>query len=896
MRQQLITVILAVAFTSTCFAGAQATGRIEGHVYDMQGTPLIGATVMVVGTSFGAMTGTDGSYSISNLTAGSYDVIARMVGMGDAQITGIVVTPGGTTTCDFGSTLPHQVINTGSATEPERAHLDEEPFSGRLQGVIGDSTVIDLPLEHTNVSISVAGNLQRAVVQQVYGNPYAEPIEAVYTFPLPDNGAVDRMSMYIGDRQIVGRIYESDAARAIYEEAVQEGRTASLFEQQRPNIFTQSIGNILPGDSITVEISYVATVPYDDGRYVLTFPMVVGPRFIPGQPSGRTGTGYSPDTDAVPDASLITPRILPEGARSGYDINLSVNIDAGFRMGQVRSLNHNIDEHRVSPEVMDVSLVNEGEIPNRDFVLTYTSTSDAIQPAFLTTNGELGGHFLLILQPDLDVDPEEVVPKELFFVVDCSGSMNGRPIEAAKEAVRQFVRGMNPFDSFQIIRFSESASGMSDHPLENTGENIERGVEYINGLSGGGGTMMIEGIRAATGYPADPDRMRFVIFLTDGYIGNESQILSELRDDLGDNIRLFSVGIGSSSNRYLIESLAEEGRGMAFYIGVNEDPIVAVNSIYERINNPYLVNVEIDWGPLEVFDVIPSYIPDLYTGQPVVVTGRYSQPGSGVVTLSGFSGRDRWIERLRVLLPERETAKDVIATLWARRRIHEYTRESYTNRGNPSYSQELIDSITDTALRYGIVSDYTSFVAVSEEVRNIDGVPTTVEVPVNMPEGVSYETHQGVYATVPGGLRPVSVGATIVTITDQRAMMTLPPTGASPVSPLIRSNLRVESLLVPPGYDSLQVASAFASLMTQVETEYSDLIDQLDDVTPVPRGKISVFVGYFESGSVEFIRISENATGSDELAEILKAVFRGARIPSVRAGRGTVEIVISFEG
>jgi Ca-activated chloride channel family protein len=605
--------------------------------------------------------------------------------------------------------------------------------------VIGEEGEIgNLPLEHTSVAIEVSGNLQRATVRQVYGNPHDEPIEAVYVFPLPQDGAVDRMDMWIGDRLIHGEIHERDLARRIYEDALESGQTASLLEQERPNIFTQSVGNILPGDSITVEISYVAPVDYDDGYCSLVFPMVVGPRFIPGEATGSGSRGWADPTDQVPDADRITPPVVPEGTRAGYDIDLAVLLRPGVPVGDVESVNHEVSESRHTDRVVGVKLADRREIPNRDFVLRWRTAGDSIETGVLAHNGRLGGHFMMILQPDLDVDVSEITPKEMFFVVDCSGSMSGQPMEVAKETVRQFVSGMNPDDSFQIIRFSESASGMAPRPLENTSSNVSRGISYINSLRGGGGTMMIEGIRASVGYPEDEERMRYVIFLTDGYIGNEAQILGELQTTLGERTRLFSIGVGSSPNRYLIEGLAEEGRGHAYYVALSEDPSDAVGAIYEKINDPYLVGIDIDWNGLDVEDVYPQRIPDLYAGAPLVVTGRYGDAGSGEVTVSGTIAGRPWSQTVEVDLPAGEDDHDVIQTLWARKRIHELNRMMYNASGEQTES--LVERITDTALDYQIMSRYTSFVAVSEEVRvDGEGRPTTVEVPVNMPQGVSYE-------------------------------------------------------------------------------------------------------------------------------------------------------------
>lgn len=776
----------------------------------------------------------------------------------------------------------------------------------RLQAVGENGVVVDLPLEHTSVDIAVTGNLQRAVVRQIYGNPFEEPIEAVYVFPLPDDGAVDRMNMCIGDRLVVGRIYERDAARVIYEEAVSSGQTASLLEQERPNIFTQSVGNILPGDSITIEISYVATVGYDDGRYELSFPMVVGPRFIPGEPTGHSGTGRAFDTIQVPDAGRITPHVVPEGMRTGYDIDLSVTMNTGFPVGRIRSLNHAISEKR-SGNTIRINLIGKNEIPNRDFVLTYGSGSDRIEAGLMTTNGDLGGHFMLILQPEVDVADDDIMPKEMFFVVDCSGSMSGQPMEVAKETVRQFVRGMNPGDSFQIIRFSENASGMSDHPLENTPANVATGISYINSLSGEGGTMMIEGVRAAVGYPEDPDRMRFVIFLTDGYIGNEAEILGELRSTLGGNTRLFSVGVGSGPNRYLIEGLAEEGRGASCYVGLNEDPESAVSAIYEKLNNPYLVGIDIDWGGLKVTEAYPAEVPDLFAGQPLVVTGRYTAPGRDNVTITGSIGGREWSRTISVELPSAEEGNDVIATLWARRKIHDLSRLLYDRYGRERYDQEIVDAITDVALDYRIMSEYTSFVAVSEEVRTVDGRPVTVEVPVNMPQGVSYEGVFGQGGSAEAQYRmtapsPVMrsygvVGGSTGNAPGEMAQVECCVVladgdwyGCSPSPSVV-----MVSASPYLGLRASEVRSALRECIDEMLASYTELVEdsRADDGT-FATGSITLSIEFDGTGRAVGVSVVSDEVGSDRLAREVISILRAVRIPEPPEGAGAIVVTYSF--
>jgi Ca-activated chloride channel family protein len=502
----------------------------------------------------------------------------------------------------------------------------------------------------------------------------------------------------------------------------------------------------------------------------------------------------------------------------------------------------------------------------------------------------------------------------MFFVVDCSGSMSGQPMEVAKETVRQFVRGMNPDDTFQIMRFSETASSMSRSPLGNTESNIEEGIRYINNMSGTGGTMMIEGIRAAIGYPEDPQRMRFVIFLTDGFIGNEAEILGELQTTLGDNTRLFSVGVGSSPNRYIIEGLAEEGRGHAYYVGLNEDPDESVAAIYNKINDPYLVGINIDWGDLDVHDIYPSKIPDLYAGEPLVIVGRYNGSGTETVRLSGTVSGERWGQELRVTLPSNEEANDVIATLWARKKIHDLTRSMYDSYGYLSQDQNIIDEITDTALDYQIMSEYTAFVAVSEEVRTDpdSGEPVTVQVPVNMPDGVSYD---GIFGTE--GDR----GGMHYTRTSNRSMTSSPALGSGgyavggAVDALEECVISedfdgayyygdaydpqwiadVSHLSVSPTLGLLPsvVRRAARGLVTDLTEVYQDFVEGREG-EDWPTGTVTFDVTVDGSGNVTSVSIAGSGLDSD-IDDDLCEVLEGLNIPAPPDGAGTIHIQYSFQ-
>ncbi|MFQ5789165.1 MAG: VIT domain-containing protein, partial [Acidobacteriota bacterium] len=573
---------------------------------------------------------------------------------------------------------------------------------GELRVVDDLDDIQSFPLDHTDVQAEIVGNVARVEVTQHFKNPYDKKIEAVYVFPLPNRAAVDDMEIHVGERTIKGVIKRREEARRIYEAARKAGHVAALLDQERPNIFTQSVANILPGNAIQVKIRYFEALPYATGAYTFSFPMVVGPRFIPGTPTSTTQRGWSPNTTDVPDASRITPPVLKPGQRSGHDISLRVKLDAGTRLTELGSPSHQVDIERTDPGRAEIRLRQEDSIPNKDFVLRYRLDGDAPRVVFLPHRKDGDGYFLMLIQPEAKPKPEKITPKEMIFVVDGSGSMRGFPIEKVKEAMRYALRNLNPHDTFQIIRFSNGAETFTPSPVEATPRNIQGGLAYVESLSGRGGTIMLEGVRAALNPPEDPERLRIISFMTDGYIGNENQILAYLENNLG-GARLFSFGIGSSVNRYLLDKMAELGRGAVEYVLLKDKAEESVKRFYERIRNPYLTDIEIDWGGLDMTDLYPKRLPDLFVGQPVVVHGRYTRAGEGTVTLRARLGGKPYLQRVTIRLPDQNEEGEAIGTLWARARIEDLSTQ---NMVEPR--PELPEEITRVALAHRLVSAYTS--------------------------------------------------------------------------------------------------------------------------------------------------------------------------------------------
>jgi Ca-activated chloride channel family protein len=594
------------------------------------------------------------------------------------------------------------------------------------------------PLEHTSVKTEISGFVARVSVTQLFHNPRKDKIEAVYTFPLSADGAVDEMIMRVGDRVVRGTIKRREEARAIYEDAKSRGRVASLLDQERPNIFTQSVANIMPGEKVEITIQYSEVLPYDDGAFKFVFPMVVGPRFIPGQATGSSGTGWAQDTRNVPDASRITPPVTPEGTRAGHDIDLSVSIDAGVPILGIESKLHEVDVDRKGETRASVSLRNKKEIPNRDFILKYAVAGDQVRSGVLAHKADKDGYVTVIMIPPKRVTREEIAPREMIFVIDCSGSQFGKPLEKAKDAMRYFIDHMNPKDTFNIIDFNVNSRMLFSEPKPNTSENREKALKYLQSLEARGGTWMGPAVEKICKLPAPENRLRIVSFMTDGYVGNDFEIISLVKQLRGAS-RWFPFGTGHSVNRFLIDQMARVGGGEAEVILLNSPGEEIAKKFYERIAEPVLTDISLDVKGIELKDIYPQAVSDLWSRKPLVFKARYASAGKGTVTIKGFAGGKPYEQVLNVDLPTQETAHPSLPSLWARAKVDDLMDRDWMNIQRGAPVAEIKEEIIKVALDHKIMTQFTSFVAVEETVVTVGGKPTTVTVPVEMPDGVSRE-------------------------------------------------------------------------------------------------------------------------------------------------------------
>jgi Ca-activated chloride channel family protein len=620
------------------------------------------------------------------------------------------------------------ISRTRSISNP---YAKDVPGSGSM--VVGEGTKrVPMPLKHTDVKAAISGYIATVSVTQQFQNPYDQKIEAVYVFPLPENAAVNEFVMTIGERRIRGIIREREEAEKIYREAKQQGYVASLLTQERPNIFTQSVANLEPGRAIDVAIQYFHTLECSDGWYEFVFPMVVGPRFNP--PGTTDGIGAVPREKQSASGQRAEVSYLAPGERSGHDIALRVELDGGMAIEETFCRSHATSTTRRSPERMTVSLKPEDSIPNKDFVLRYRVAGERIKSGLLTHRDERGGFFTLMLHPPQDLQRLARRPVEMVFVLDCSGSMSGDPIKQAKAAITRALHRLQPEDSFQLINFSTSASQLGPKPLDATPANVERGLAYLSSLNSDGGTMMIEGIKAALDFPHDPRRLRFVTFLTDGFIGNEAEILAAIHQRLGDS-RIFSFGVGSSVNRYLLDGMAKAGRGAVTYLALNDDAARVMDEFLARISHPAMTDVRIDWSGLEVEEVFPPRLPDLFVGRPVIVTGRFKGGFPAAIRVTGQAGGETTVLPAAFIPGEQTASHAGLPSVWARMKLARLADQSLLEpRGGWQQQTKQV------ALDFSLMSAFTAFVAVDSTKRTRGEQGTTVPVAVPAPVGVKYKT------------------------------------------------------------------------------------------------------------------------------------------------------------
>lgn len=625
------------------------------------------------------------------------------------------VLPAGAAPGDFGVHVSPEEVGAGSL-------LLEADEAGALRPA---------PTVDTTVTMKIAGMVARVSVTQSFSNPGADWVNGVYVFPLPDDAAVDRLRMLVGERVIEGQIAERETARRTYDQARADGRKASLVEQQRPNLFTNRVANIGPGETVTVTIAYQQTVHYDKGRFSLRFPMTTGIRYIPGTavPDGFDGGGWAYNTDEVPDASAITPPVTAAGEGHDNPVSLAITLDTGFPLAALDSTYHPVTARETAPHRHTITLAG-GTVPaNRDFELSWTPVPQHAPRAALFTQAGEDVHYglLMLVPPEGEWAQKTALPREMIYVIDTSGSMHGTSIVQAREALGLGLAELKNGDSFNVVEFNSTTRKFSPQALPATPANLARAQRWVAALDANGGTEMAGALRAVLNGSDDPARVRQVVFLTDGSVGNEEALFGIIHQRLGDS-RLFTVGIGSAPNTYFMREAAAAGRGTFTHIGDVHEVGATMGALFAKLAWPVLSNLELSFADGGQVDYWPNPLRDLYVHEPLVVSFRTDSAIRGLRVSGSLHGAD-WSAELPASPGAGAEGLDV---LWAREKIR--SLEQQRARGTPA--GEIRAAITALGLAHHIVTAHTSLVAVDVTPTRPAGTTSgDAAVPAKKPHG-----------------------------------------------------------------------------------------------------------------------------------------------------------------
>jgi Ca-activated chloride channel homolog len=604
-------------------------------------------------------------------------------------------------------------------TRPEVAGSADKTLSPYFQVVTTDPELDALPLKSSNAVVNLAGMVARVTLTQVYKNQGKKTLEAIYVFPGSTRAAVHALRLKVGERVVEAKIMERTQARQTYEQARQEGQTASLLEQQRPNVFQMNVANILSGDTVEVELQYLELLQPENQAYEFVLPTVVGPRY-----SQQPAAG-APDTER-----WVQNPYLHQGEAPPYRFGLQVNLQSGLPISRLASPSHEVNITYSGSQAAQVRVKDEANAGNRDFILRYALGGNQIETGLLLYPGQEENFFLLMLEPPARVAAEAVVPREYLFIVDVSGSMHGYPLEVTKVLMGDIIKGLKPHDFINVLLFESGSAVLSESgSLPATEANREKALAFIQAQPGGGGTDISSAFKRALALPRTPGVSRIVVTATDGYVQVENEVFDLIRRNLG-TANLFPFGIGTAVNRHLIEGMARAGMGEPFVVLNQKEAEKQAARFREYIARPVLTDIKVDWRGFAAKEVEPQALPDLFAMRPLTLLGKYSGRPEGEIKITGKTARGPYEQTIKVTQTAASPENSALRFLWARQRVQRLLDSA------GEQTDKVKAEVTRLGLTYSLMTPFTSFVAV-DQVKRADGRVETVKQPLPLPQGVS---------------------------------------------------------------------------------------------------------------------------------------------------------------
>jgi Ca-activated chloride channel family protein len=725
----------------------------------------------------------------------------------------------------------------------QQTEIEEDKTLSPYFFVMSEDTTLDqLPLKSTSADVVISGVIADVTVRQMYCNEGEKTLEAIYVFPGSTRAAVYHMQMEIGNRILIAQIKEKEEARQMYEEAKDSGLTVTLLEQERPNVFQMNVANILPDDTIVVEMRYTELLLPEEGKYEFVYPTVVGPRYA------------SPSEDGE---EWVASPYQHEGEEPLYDFHISVRINAGMKIKEVYCASHNMVEFEFEDE--NTAFTSDQLLGNKDYIVEYTLSGAQVESALLLYKGDQENFFLAMIQPPKNPQDYQIPPREYVFIMDVSGSMYGYPIDVSKVLLTDLVSSLRPQDKFNMVFFAGGNYVLSPFSLPATQENIAMAVKAIDEKQGGGGTELLPALQTALNLPGTEDFARTFVIATDGYVAVEKKAFDLIRNNLNE-ANFFTFGIGMSVNRYIIEGMAHVGMGEPFVVTSQEEAPEKADLFRKYIQFPVLTNIEVDYDGFEVYDVEPPAVPDVIAERPVTLFGKWSGSPQGTIHLEGLSGSQMYAADLQVNQYEPDEDNIALMYLWARYKIQlldDYGE--FISYWDTVAFNEHKEQIVELGLKYSLLTQYTSFIAIDSIVRADPGDSlVTVQQPLPLPEGVSDNA-------LPGERFDNASGGKWVTNAS------LVPDNAMPEKSMIGN-------IYPNPFHSITILKLFIHLDDAEKDKFFEIYNELGqlvyrlDLTEYGEGHHDIFVDFTKISNslpagiyVGKLKIGQEYTGSFRL-------------------------------